>query len=62
MPGVLSLPHGYGQNIPGIRMSVAAGLDSANFNVISDETDVDVPSMTPALHSVAVTVEKLEAA
>ena len=62
MPGVLSLPHGYGQNQPGMKLSIASKLDTVNFNTISDETDVDIPSMTPALHSVSVTVEKLDAA
>jgi len=59
--GVVCLPHGYGQNGPGIRLSVASTLDAANFNDISDETDLDVPSATPALHSVSVTVEKIDA-
>ena len=58
-PGVLCLPHGYGQNVPGTQLSTASKLDTVSFNDISDETDLDVPSATPALHSVAVTVEKL---
>ena len=58
-PGVLCLPHGYGQNVPGTQLSTASKLDTVSFNDISDETDLDVPSGTPALHSVAVTVEKL---
>ena len=59
LSGVVCLPHGYGQNAPGIKLSVASALDTANFNDISDETDLDVPSATPALHSVSVTVEKI---
>lgn len=59
MPGVVCLPHGYGQNKPGIKLSLAATLDSANFNDISDETDLDVPSVTPALGSVSVRLEKV---
>lgn len=62
MPGVLSLPQGYGQNVPGTKLSIASKLDTVSFNDISDETDVDIPSMTPALHTVSVTVEKLAAA
>ena len=61
-PGVLCLPHGYGQNVPGTQLSTASKLDTVSFNDISDETDFDIPSVTPALHSVAVTVEKLVAA
>ena len=59
--GVLCLPHGYGQNVPGPQASTASNLDTASVNDISDETDLDVTSVTPTLHSVSVTVEKLEA-
>ena len=59
MPGVVCLPHGYGQNKPGIKLSVASTLDTANFNDVSDEADLDVLSVTPALGSVSVRLEKV---
>jgi len=62
MEGVVSLPHGYGQTNERTKLSGASELDTANFNDISDETDVDVPSATPALGSVSVTIEKVTAA
>ncbi len=60
-PGVPCLLHGYGQNVPRTQASTASNLDTASVNDISDETDLDIPSVTPALHNVSVTVEKLEA-
>jgi anaerobic selenocysteine-containing dehydrogenase len=37
MPGVVSLPHGWGHDHPGTRLSVAAERPGANLNAILDE-------------------------
>ena len=60
-PGILYLPYGYRQNVPGTQLSTASKLYTVSFNDICDETDLDAPSVIPALHSVSVKVEKLEA-
>src|ERR671933_102246 len=41
MPGVVSIPHGWGHDVDGIRMEVAAAHAGANSNVLADETLVD---------------------
>jgi anaerobic selenocysteine-containing dehydrogenase len=37
MPGVVSLPHGWGHDLPGTRMTVAAERPGANLNALLDE-------------------------
>jgi anaerobic selenocysteine-containing dehydrogenase len=54
MPGVVSLPHGWGHDSPGIRLSVASGTDGVNANVITDESVIDVPSGTAVFNGVPV--------
>jgi anaerobic selenocysteine-containing dehydrogenase len=41
MPGVVSLPHGWGHTRPGIRLRVAAGHAGASINDVTDEQFVD---------------------
>ncbi len=55
-PGVVSIPHGFGQNAPGVRLRVAAEYRGVNTNVLTDERDVDPISGNVALNGVAVTV------
>ena len=38
MPGVVSLPHGWGHDQPGVRMAVASAHAGVNSNVLADET------------------------
>jgi anaerobic selenocysteine-containing dehydrogenase len=56
MCGVVSLPHGFGHDRPGTRMSVAAAHPGANVNLLSDAATRDVPSGNAALNAVPVTV------
>jgi len=55
-PGVVSLPHGFGHDLPGVRMDVARAHAGVNVNIVSDEGFVDVPSGNAAFNGVPVTV------
>ncbi len=59
MPGVLSMPHGYGHNRPGVRLSVAAQHAGVSINDLTDETQLDELTGNAALSGVVVTVEKV---
>ena len=56
MPGVVSLPHGWGHGRPGTRLRVAEAHAGVCVNDVTDDTLLDV-SGTSALNGVAVTVE-----
>ncbi len=55
MPGVVSLPHGYGHAVDGTRMSRAAKVPGASINDLTDPERLDV-SGNAALSGVPVTV------
>lgn len=57
MPGVVSLPHGWGHDLPGSRLAVAAERPGANLNAVLDDTRRDALSGNAVLSGVAVTVE-----
>ena len=57
MPGVVSLPHGWGHAGAGVRMDVAGAQPGTNTNVLTDEQFLDVPSGNAALNGVPVEVE-----
>jgi anaerobic selenocysteine-containing dehydrogenase len=58
MPGVVSLPHGYGHTLPGVRLSVAREKQpGACSNYLTDETVLDVPSGTHVANGIPVEVE-----
>lgn len=56
MPGVVSMPHGWGHGKPGTRMSVANSSPGVNTNVLSVPTFIDEPSGNGALNGIPVTV------
>ena len=58
MPGVVSIPHGWGHNLPGTRMRAASEHAGVNTNILTVEEDVDPLSGNAILNGVAVTVEK----
>ncbi len=41
MPGVISLPHGFGHDLPDTRLGVASRQPGVNLNVLLDETLID---------------------
>ncbi len=55
-PGVVSIPHGFGQNMPGVRLRVAQEYRGVNTNVLTDELFYDEISGNIALNGVPVTV------
>ena len=59
LPGVVSLPHGWGHDLPGVRMSVASTKEDGgvNSNVLADESLMDPLSGNAVLNGIPVTVE-----
>jgi anaerobic selenocysteine-containing dehydrogenase len=55
MPGVVSLPHGYGHQVAGTRMAGASGVPGVSVNDLTDPDRLDV-SGNAALNGVPVTV------
>jgi anaerobic selenocysteine-containing dehydrogenase len=56
MPGVVSLPHGWGHDLPGARLRVAAEHPGVNLNAVLDEALRDPLSGNAVLSGVAVQV------
>lgn len=52
MPGVVSLPHGWGHGRPGTRLGVANAHPGVNSNVLNPTDVIDVPSNTHAVNGV----------
>lgn len=59
MPGVVSLPHGWGHDLPGTRLRVAQERPGANLNALFDENRRDPLSGNAVLSGIAVRVEAL---
>jgi len=57
MPGVVSLPHGYGHAGDGVELRVASAKPGANVNAITDDLACDAPSGAAMLFGQTVTVE-----
>jgi anaerobic selenocysteine-containing dehydrogenase len=62
MPGVVSIPHGWGHDEPGIALRVAAAHAGVNSNLLADETLLDPLSGNAVLNGIPVTVAKAAAA
>ncbi len=56
MPGVVSLPHGWGHDAPGARLRVAAEHAGVNSNVLTDHAAMDPLSGTAVLNGIPVEV------
>jgi anaerobic selenocysteine-containing dehydrogenase len=56
MPGTVSIPHGWGHGLPGIRMGVAQAHAGVSINDLTDETAMDPLSGNAALSGVPVEV------
>jgi anaerobic selenocysteine-containing dehydrogenase len=56
MPGVVSIPHGWGHDAPGVKMGVASRHAGVNSNVLSDESQVDPLSGNAVLNGIPVEV------
>jgi anaerobic selenocysteine-containing dehydrogenase len=57
MPGVVSLPHGWGHDIEETRLSVAKSHPGVNTNFLTDNQAYDTASGTAVLFGTPVTVE-----
>ncbi|TNE47671.1 MAG: molybdopterin oxidoreductase family protein [Deltaproteobacteria bacterium] len=58
MPGVVSLPHGWGHNQAGASMQVASQHPGVNSNLLTDENQMDRPSGNAVLNGIPVTLQK----
>ena len=56
MPGVVSLPHGWGHGVPGTRMKVAAETPGVNSNLLADDRVIDPLSGNAVLNGIPVEV------
>ena len=56
MPGVVSLPHGWGHNMKGVKMGIATKQKGVNCNVPTDDQFIDQASGNAALNGVPVTI------
>ncbi len=56
MPGTVSIPHGWGHNLPGISMAVAQAHAGASINDLTDEAALDPLSGNAAFSGVPVEV------
>jgi len=59
MPGVVSIPHGWGHNKKGIKLSVASQHPGVNTNILTDDRQVDELSGNAVLNGVPVELEKV---
>jgi anaerobic selenocysteine-containing dehydrogenase len=57
MPGVVSVPHGWGHDVDGVRMSVASAHPGANSNLLADETVVEPLSGNAVLNGIPVELD-----
>ncbi|MEA2482277.1 MAG: hypothetical protein QOC55_224 [Thermoleophilaceae bacterium] len=62
MPGVVSIPHGWGHDVEGVRMEVATAHAGTNSNVLADETLLDPLSGNAVLNGIPVELAPVEAA
>ena len=58
-PGVVSLPHGWGHDLPGVRLTTASSAESGgvNSNVLADDSLLDPLSGNAVLNGIPVEVE-----
>jgi anaerobic selenocysteine-containing dehydrogenase len=62
MPGVVSLPHGWGHDRPGVRLGVASRTPGVSINDVIDDQFIDALTGTAVLNGTPVTVDHVEAA
>ena len=55
-PGVVSIPHGWGHDLPGVELSVARRYAGVNSNLLADEDLVDPVSGNAVLNGIPVEV------
>jgi anaerobic selenocysteine-containing dehydrogenase len=55
-PGVVSIPHGWGHDMPGVELAVARRYAGVNSNVLADEELIEPISGTAVLNGIPVEV------
>ncbi|WP_419810479.1 molybdopterin-dependent oxidoreductase [Bacterioplanoides sp.] len=60
MPGVVSLPHGYGHNLSGVQMQNALQKPGVNANELTDDLLIDELTGNTALNGVPITIKKVQ--
>jgi anaerobic selenocysteine-containing dehydrogenase len=58
-PGVVSLPHGWGHDLPGVAMAVARAHAGVNSNLLADDERYDELSGNAVLNGIPVQVEPM---
>jgi len=58
MPGVVSIPHGWGHDEPDVRLRIAVAHAGVNSNRLADELALDPLSGNAVLNGIPVTVER----
>ena len=56
VPGVVSIPHGWGHDAPGVELGVARAHAGVNSNILADEELVEAITGTAVLNGIPVTV------
>jgi anaerobic selenocysteine-containing dehydrogenase len=59
MPGVVSIPHGWGHDLPDTQLQIAARQPGVNSNLLADELALDPLSGNAVLNGIPVMVEPL---
>lgn len=59
MPGVVSIPHGWGHNLKGTKIQVAEERAGVNVNELTSERLIDVPTGNAVLNGIAVEVQPI---
>ena len=62
MPGVVSIPHGWGHDVDGVRLRVASRHAGTNSNVLADESLIDPLSGNAVLNGIPVELAPVAAA
>jgi hypothetical protein len=60
MRGVVSLPHGWGHDVPGVQMRVASAHPGVASNVLTDDGVIDTASGNAVLNGIPVEVSAFE--
>jgi anaerobic selenocysteine-containing dehydrogenase len=61
LPGVVSLPHGWGHQPNGTRLNVARGHAGASVNDVTSDLHLDTLSGNAAFNGLAVTLQRADA-
>jgi anaerobic selenocysteine-containing dehydrogenase len=58
MPGVVSIPHGWGHGLPGVQLRIAGAQAGVNSNLLADELALDPLSGNAVLCGIPVQIER----